>query len=142
MARIIRLLILVAALGLISSRAAHAQCNVTYTPACQGTTVCFTATSTSTGPVIPYNSGRKYLLIQSESTTLPVYFAIGSSSTASPLIAQVNVNTIQLPPQTPVPSNYELSALANPNSIKVPIAAISIIAPNGNVSVCMMEHNG
>jgi hypothetical protein len=139
MARIIRftviLLVVLAGLG-------HAQCSSNYTVGCQGSTVCFLATSTSTAPVIPYNPGRKYLLIQSQSTTLPVYFAIGASTATNPLTAQVNVNTIFLPPQSPVPSNYEINALQNPNSIKVPTGAIAIIAPTSNVYVCMLEHNG
>jgi len=127
---------------LASASIAAANCSSTYTSACQGQTVCFTATSTSTGPVIPQNIGRKYLLIQSESTTLPVYFAIGVNTPGVPFTAQTNVNTIELQPQGPVTSNYEINALQNPNSIKVPTGPIAIIAPSGNVTVCILEHNG
>lgn len=141
MARIVKLIAAgVLAVALFASQAL-ADCVSNYTPACIGTTVCFAATSVSAGPVIPYNSGRKYLLIQSESTTLPVYFAIGNSTPTAPLIAVTNVNTIQLPAQGPAPGNYELNALQNPSSIKVPTGAISIVAPN-LVQVCFLEHNG
>ena len=142
MARIVKLIATgVLAVALFAS-SALADCVSNYTQACIGTTVCFTATGVSTGPVIPYNQGRKYLLIQSESTTLPLYFAIGNSTPAAPLVAVANVNTIQLPAQSPMPANYELNALQNPNSIRVPVGAISIIAVGGFVPVCFLEHNG
>lgn len=127
---------------LLCEAVAHAQCAVNYTAQCIGTTVCFTATGTSIGPVIPINIQRKYLLIQSESTSNPVYFAIGTSTTQVPLTAQVNVNTIQLAAQSPMPSNYEIDALDNPSAIRVPSGAIALIAPSGNVTVCILEHNG
>jgi hypothetical protein len=115
-----------------------------YDTNCIGQTVCFNATATS-GIAIPYNQYRKYLLIQSESTVTAVYFAIGSNPAANPLVAQANVNTIQLAPLTPTPSNYEPSNGLNntvPGMGRVPPGAVALVSGGGTVPVCILENNG
>ena len=140
---------LVVALALITLmvavRAGQAQvsCQANYTVGCIGSTVCFSATGTS-AIVIPQNLQRRYLLIQSQSTTLPVYFAIGTTTTAAPLTAVIGTNTIVLQPVSNVSPNYEVSALnatATPPP-HVPAGAIALITGGTTIGVCISEANG
>jgi hypothetical protein len=120
--------------------AAQTSCVANYTVGCIGSTVCYTATTTSQ-TVMPLNLNRRYLLIQSESATLPVYFAIGTSTTAAPLTAVINTNTIQLIPPLP---NYEVNALNAPAAPppRVPTGAVAVITSSGTAPVCLTEANG
>ena len=129
----------------IAVRPGHAQvsCQANYTVGCIGSTVCFTATGTS-AIVIPQNLQRRYLLIQSQSTTLPVYFAIGTTTTTVPLTAVIGTDTIILQPVNSVAPNYEVSSLnatATPPP-HVPAGAIALITGGSTIGVCISEANG
>jgi hypothetical protein len=134
-------------LGLVAV-AAFAQttaCSATnYTTACIGQTICWTATGTS-AITIPQNLNRRYLLIQSQSTANPLYFAIGPTSTSAPLVATIGVNTFTLVPQgnNQLP-NYEVSSLnatATPPP-RVPNGAVAVITDGTSIQACITENNG
>jgi hypothetical protein len=146
---LIVVLALVAAVALIMAisrprpAAAQTSCVTNYTVGCIGSTVCFNATATSQ-IVIPQNLNRRYLLIQSQSTTLPLYFAIGTSTSAAPLSAVIGTNTIQLFPANSFPPNYEVSSLnatATPPP-RVPSGAVAVITGGTSIPVCVTEANG
>ena len=153
-----KLTLVVCALLLLALRGhafAQASCATNYTTACIGSTVCFTATTTSQ-QVLPPNLGRRYLLIQSQSTGDSVYFAIGPNTTGNapinpgqpppspaPLVAVIGTNTIQLiPPSLEIVPNYELDALNTTPPSHVPTGAVAVITAVGSIGVCVMEHNG
>ena len=122
---------------------AQVACQANYTVGCIGSTVCFSATGTS-AIVIPQNLQRRYLLIQSQSTTLPVYFAIGTTTTAAPLTAVIGINTVMLQPVNSVAPNYEVSSLnatATPPP-HVPAGAIALVTGGTTIGVCISEANG
>ena len=104
-----------------------------------GNTYCITATGTSQ-IAVPGNGRRRYLLIQSETTADPVYFAESDKCLqATPFVAVVGTNTIQLAPQSPVPSNYEVSVLNNSNSLYLSGGAVAIITGGTSDTVCFRE---
>jgi hypothetical protein len=132
------LIIAVLLIGLASQEAQAANnCSVNYvTPDCIGTTICVAANGTSR-IAIPGNLYRRYLLIQNESDTVPVYFAMGQN----PLTAIIGTNTFQL--VTPQ-GNYEVDALnatATPPT-RVPTGAVAVITGGTTASVCITEGNG
>jgi len=130
-------------LGLSLPIRAHAQasCATTYTTACIGATVCYSANATSK-LTIPQNLQRRYLLIQSQSTTDTTYFASCNAATCT---AVVGTNGIALqPPSSSQYPNYEVNALnatATPPT-RVPTGSIAIITGGTTDTICILELNG
>jgi hypothetical protein len=135
------LIIAVLLIGLASQAHAQANCSITnYPPSCVGVTMCVAANGSSK-LILPSNLYRRYLLIQNESDTVPVYFAIGQNSISAPLVAVIGTNTFQIvSPQ----GNYEISALnatATPPT-RVPTGAVAVTTGGTAASVCITEGNG